>query len=119
MEQLLLETMLRHVENKEANSDSQDDFTQCTLCLTNLVTFYKVTVLVDKGKTNYIIYLELRKAFHTVPHDILVYKLERHGFDKCTTQWIKNCLDGHTQESSSQQLNVQVEKSGVPKGSVW
>lgn len=66
------------------------------------------------------IYLDFAKAFDTVSHKLLLFKLSRYGFDPYILQWIRAYLANRKQRvringSFSEYCDVT---SGVPQGSV-
>ena len=52
---------------------------------------------IDNGLINAILFVDLKKAFDTIDHEILLGKLNRYGFSSETVELFRNNLSGRTQ----------------------
>ncbi|CAM5174769.1 unnamed protein product [Natator depressus] len=121
MEQVLKESILKHLEEKKVIRNSQHGFTKDKSCLTNLIAFYnEITGSVDEGKAVDVLFLDFSKAFDTVSHSILASKLKKYGLDEWTIRWIESWLDRWAQRVviNGSMSSWQLVSSRVPQGSV-
>ena len=80
----------------------------------------KVTSAIDKQESTIGIFIDLKKAFDTVDHKILLSKLQCYGIRGLALDWIKIYLANRGQyvcynNSNSELKNI---KCGVPQGSI-
>jgi len=91
MEQLILDVIIKQVEEKKVIRSSQHGFTKGKSCMTNLIAFCDgMTGWVDEGRAVDVVYLDFSKAFDTVSHNILLGKLRKYGLDEWSVRWIEN-----------------------------
>ncbi|CAM4559692.1 unnamed protein product [Lepidochelys kempii] len=121
MEQVLRESILKHLEERKVIRNSQHGFTKGKSCLTNLIAFYdEITGSVDMGKAVDVIYLDFSKAFDTASNSFPASKLKKYGLDEWTIRWIESWLDRQAQwvVINGSMSSWQLVSRGVPQGLV-
>ena len=120
-EKIMYNRMKQFIEQEDILFSSQYGFRE------SYSTEHAIHDIVDKIQTNMDkklfscgIFIDLKKAFDTVDHDILLQKLNYYGFRGITNDWFASYLKRRTQTTQiegkiSDKSNVSC---GVPQGSV-
>lgn len=90
----------------------------CQTALTHLIDTWLHDV--DSGKYVGTVFLDLRKAFDLVDHEILLHKLELYHFSPKTVKFFASYLSNRTQlikDNNIQSHDLPI-KTGVPQGSI-
>ena len=75
---------------------------------------------IDRGNVNAVVFLDLKKAFDTVDHDILLSKMNLYGIQGTALDWFKSYLTNRTQRClvNGSLSRVCSLKCGVPQGTI-
>ncbi|BHF83910.1 hypothetical protein SprV_0902705800 [Sparganum proliferum] len=121
MEKIIKREIMHFLEEYNLLCDAQHGFRRGRSCVTNLLyCLDRWTRAVDGGNAVHAVYVDFKKAFDSVPHQRLLYKLSRTGIRGNLLRWIQSFLIGRSQivhVGDKQSAEVAVE-SGVPQGSV-
>ena len=86
----------------------------------NSTIFALIQISIDKGKFGWGIFIDLRKTFDTVNHEILLLKLEHYGIRGTMLNWFKSYLCNRKQYIflNGESSKIKDITCGVPQGSV-
>ena len=110
-----------HLDRYKILTDQQHGFRKRRSCDTQLlVTHDDLVNSLDKKKPTDVVILDFTKAFDTVPHRRLLFKLKHYGVNSCLLSWLTSFLMCRTQRvvlEGEVSASVGVD-SGVPQGTV-
>ena len=120
-ERLICNKLTAHLTENDLICSSQHGFLSKRSTLTNLLEFITfVGEAYDTGENIDVLYFDLQKAFDKVPHERLIFKIEKMGVCGKVLQWVTEWLRERKQRVV---LNGEMSSwkdvlSGVPHGSV-
>ena len=121
MESLVKDAIITHMEKNKLIADQQHGFIAGRSCTTQLIsTLEDWTKILDDGECVDAIYMDLKKAFDSVPHQRLLAKLKGYGIKGKLLKWIETFLNcrKHCVLVNGAASSWTEAVSGVPQGSV-
>jgi len=121
LESIVKDNIICHMFNNNLIDSNQHGFTSHKSCITQLLTAMEYwTQSLDSGASTDVIYLDISKAFDSVPHVRLLSKLKAYSIGGHLLKWISNYLIGRKQcvVLNGCRSNWALVKSGVPQGTV-
>ena len=115
------EGLINFLEKYKLLHDTQSGFRRNHSCETALIHMVeKWLKAFNNGELVGVIFVDFRKAFDLVDHDILMKKLELYKFNQVSLNWFRSYLSGRKQIVSFKNVVSEREtvKCGVPQGSI-
>ena len=102
-EKIIYDQLYNYLNVNDLLTSCQSGFRSLHSTLTALLeTSNNWCVNVDKGLLNGVIFIDLKKAFDTIDHEIILQKLAKYGVDQDALKWFKSYLANRLQRSAMQ-----------------
>ena len=121
LEKIIKSFLEAHVYNFGILSECQHGFRQKYSTSSNLVEFTNnLANIANQSRSVSIVYTDLKKAFDSVPHDLLMFKLRRYGVCGKIERWLTNFLSNRNQmvRIENHLSDLKPVLSDVPQGGV-
>ena len=121
LEKIIYSRTVKFLQNKNVLSDSQFGFREKQSTSHAILTFLdKVARATDNHLHTIGVLLDFSKAFDTINHKILLYKLQHYGIRGIALKWFENYLNNRQQFVSINDSNSSIKTvgCGVPQGSI-
>ena len=121
LEKLLHAQLISYLESNNVLIDTQGGFRRGHSTIATISEFTDdIFKAIDDKKVTLSVFIDLKKAFDTVNHDILLKKLERLGLDVFAMKWMKDYLTNRYQRTLANNIlsDTCLVRCGVPQGSI-
>ena len=120
LEKIVYNQLISYIKENNILTNSQFGFRKSHSTTTSLLKSTNKWLLnIDKGLINGVLFLDLRKAFDTVDHKILIDELKLYGITGNTLNWFISYLDKRYQtcKVNNVRSSRKLIECGVPQGS--
>ena len=121
LEKLVHSQLSSYLEDRESLNDAQHGFRKDHSTVHSIAQLTKyINVKMDSATPTMAVFVDFRKAFDCVQHDVLLTKLSNLNLDCSVVQWVKSYLALRKQRVLANNVYSDFLKvtQGVPQGSV-
>ena len=120
-EKIVYDQLYQYLNDNQLLSSCQSGFRSLHSTLTALLEATNSwSVNIDNGFLNGVVFIDLKKAFDTIDHEIILRKLSYFGADQATAKWFQSYLSNRTQRCNvnGNLSTASTVTCGVPQGSI-
>ena len=120
-EKLLCKRLVKSIEINQISFNYQDGFGMLHSTTLALIEFTdNIIRYLDEGNNCMSVFIDLKKAFDTVDHEILLHKLGCYGIRGHANMFLRSYLNNRHQSTTISDSSSTLQKvhCGVPQGSV-